>query len=333
MLRGVPTNIQLTITLLRLAELAKAPLPPPPIARPHHTAAAADAAIPAPEHSPQAADALKAHDFAFDTDQYEIEGVDQPDSAHTDEGSVDGTYVDDEGTDRDSVTEEGEGEENGHGETKKKHGSKLVGLIRKTTRAGVGSVLSVDHIKAKIGSEHSKRRLGIVPPRIANEKEVAECEREAANAQGQDKELMAERADVALKREGPTSFSARMHGKKGRILLVTSAASPCLSFVTEKPLRAALQARSIIPGKGGDESEGLNAEFTIGVNDVVSVRKMGGFGWKGKLVVGWAMGRDVLDGLEVVDKFGTRKVFTAIKGRDELFNRLVSVGGQSWECL
>ncbi|KAI0801546.1 hypothetical protein C8Q74DRAFT_1191507 [Fomes fomentarius] len=313
LLRGVPTNIQLTITLLRVAELAKAPLPPPPIARPHHTAAAADAANPAPEHSPQAAHALKAHDFAFDTDKYEIEGVDRPD-AHTDEGS------------------------NGHGEAKKKkHGSKLVGLIRKTTRAGVGSVLSVDHIKATIGSEHSKRRLGIVPPRNANsrvdEKEVAEREREAANAQGQDKELMAERADVALKREGPTSFSARMHGKKGRILLVTSAASPCLSFVTEKPLRAALQASSIIPGKGGDESEGLNADFTIGVNDVVSVRKMGGFGWKGKLVVGWAMGRDVLDGLEVVDKFGTRKVFTAIKGRDELFNRLASVGGQSWECL
>ena len=117
------------------------------------------------------------------------------------------------------------------------------------------------------------------------------------------------------------------------MLLVTSAASPCLSFVAEKPLRAALTKPSVVPGVGGDASEGLGAEFTVGIADIVALRKMGGFGWKGKLVVGWATGKSVLDGLEIVDRWGERKVITAVKGRDELFNRLIAMGGQKWECL
>ncbi|KAI0776352.1 hypothetical protein BD413DRAFT_602751 [Trametes elegans] len=315
LLKGVPTNAQLTITLLRVAELAKAPLPPPPVSQPHHTAAAVDASNPAPAHPPEAADALKQHDFAFDTDNYEVEGVD-PDhmQAYTDEGT------DGEGTDGEDANEGGE---------KKKKGSKVLGLIKKTAHGGVSSVLGVDHLKAKVGNEHAKRRLGAVAPppnkdgSLATGAKMADDEKAAALA----------RADAALRREGPTSFSARVHGKKGRLLLVTGAASPCVAWVPEKPLRAALTAPSNIPGKGGDDAEGIPAEFTIGLADVVSIRKMGGFGWKGRLLVGWATGRDVLDGLEIVDSKGERKVFTAIRGRDELFNRLITMPKQSWECL
>ena len=87
-------------------------------------------------------------------------------------------------------------------------------------------------------------------------------------------------------------------------------------------------------GSGPDHSGRIGgAEFTVGLGDVASLRKMGGFGWKGRLIVGWATGRDVLDGLEVVDRLGTRRVITAVKGRDELFNRMVALGGQTWECL
>ena len=59
---------------------------------------------------------------------------------------------------------------------------------------------------------------------------------------------------------------------------------------------------------------------------------MGGFGWKGKMVVGWALGREVVDGLEIVDREGNHHVLTAIKGRDELLNRLIAMGNQKWEC-
>ncbi|KAI0328422.1 hypothetical protein GY45DRAFT_1347169 [Cubamyces sp. BRFM 1775] len=321
LLKGVPTNAQLTLTLLRIAEAAKAPLPPPPIARPHHTAAAADAANPAPAHPPQAADALKEHDFAFDTDNYEIDGVD-PDhpQAYANEG-VEGEY-----TDQESVEGGDEGKE-----TKKKKGSKVLGLIKKTAHTGVSGILGMDHLKAKVGNEHSKRRLGAVAPPPDNPN--ADGTQATVEQTADEKALAKERADEALRREGPTSFSGRLHGKKGRLLLVTAAASPCLSWIPEKSLRSALMAPSKIPGKGGDEAEGLPAELTIGLSDIVSLRKLGGFGWKGRLVVGWATGRDVVDGLEIVDRWGGRKVFTAIRGRDELFNRLLAMGKQSWECL
>ncbi|KAI0696851.1 hypothetical protein C8T65DRAFT_583134 [Cerioporus squamosus] len=334
LLRGVPTNAQLTITLLRLAEEAKAPLPPPPASRPHHTATAAEAANPAAAHPPEAADALKQHDFAFDTENYEVEGVDADHpAAYTD--SEEGTYVDGEGTDRESMEREEEYKDDGEGKKKKRRGSKLVGFMRKTTRAGVGGILGVDHLKAKIGNEHAKRRLGAVaPPGDANANAV-KADGKSAAEKVEDHEVPDEKdaAEEVFKREGPTSFSGRVHGRKGRLLLVTGAASPCLAWAAEKPLRAALSAPSKVPGKGGKEEDGIDAEWTVGVGDIVSLRKMGGFGWKGRLIVGWATGRDVVDGLEVVDRFGERKVITAIKGRDELFNRLIAMGGKCWECL
>ncbi|KAI0652776.1 hypothetical protein C8Q79DRAFT_899595 [Trametes meyenii] len=325
-LLGVPTNAQLTLTLLRIAELAKAPLPPPPVSLPRHTAEVVDASNPAPTHPPQAAEALKEHDFAFDADNYEIDGVDH------DHPQVHG--------DSDGVTiggaTNGQGSE---GDEKKKSDSKVLGLIKKTAHGGVSSILGVDHLKAKVGNEHSKRRLGAVAPPSeltageANTEGKAEVDEEAA---------MKERAEAALKREGPTSFSARVHGKKGRVLLVTGATSPCLAWVPEKPLRAALAAssgRSKIPPLGpqrrrvDSDVAGLSAEFVVGLADVVALRKVGGFGWKGRVVVGWATGREVVDGLEVVDVRGERRIFTAVRGRDELFNRLVAMGRQSWECL
>lgn len=325
----MPTNAQLTITLLRLAEEAKAPLPPPPDSRPHHTATAVEAANPAAAHPPQAADALKQHDFAFDTDNYDVDGVDADHpAAYTD--SKEGTYVDSDSTDRESIEGEDEHKDDGGEKKKKRRGSKLVGFMRKTTRAGVGSLLGVDHLKAKIGNEHAKRRLGAVAPPADATASAARTDGKSAAERVQDDE-----EDIAeeFEREGPTSFSARVHGKKGRLLLVTGAASPCLAWVTEKPLRAALSAPSKVPGKGGKEEDGIDAEWTVGVGDIVSLRKMGGFGWKGRLVVGWATGRDVVDGLEIVDQFGHRKVITAIRGRDELFNRLIAIGGKYWECL
>lgn len=57
-----------------------------------------------------------------------------------------------------------------------------------------------------------------------------------------------------------------------------------------------------------------------------------GLGWKSKLVVGWALDREVADGLEIVDKLGNHYLVTAMVLRDELFNRLIAMGGQKWEA-
>ena len=58
---------------------------------------------------------------------------------------------------------------------------------------------------------------------------------------------------------------------------------------------------------------------------------MGGLGWKGRIVVGWATDREVKDGIVIVDKSGKEYRVTALKERDELFNRLIAMGNQVWE--
>ena len=203
-------------------------------------------------------------------------------------------------------------------------GRKIAAVLKRTVRAGVDGALGLDHVKAKVGSEQAKQRLGAVAdpsPAVAAEKGALDSP---------------EKADVARLNlpggEGPCVFSGRLHGKTGHILLVSSAASPCVAFVFSKLSKSLV--RSLLPGKKGDETTAaleVRPEFTIGMQDIAELRKMGGFGWKGKMVVGWALGREVVDGLEIVDREGNRHVLTAIKGRDELFNRLIAMGGQKWE--
>lgn len=62
------------------------------------------------------------------------------------------------------------------------------------------------------------------------------------------------------------------------------------------------------------------------------LKKLGGLGWKAKLVVGWALDRELADGVEIVDKNDNHYIVTAMVLRDELFNRLIAMGGQKWEA-
>lgn len=62
------------------------------------------------------------------------------------------------------------------------------------------------------------------------------------------------------------------------------------------------------------------------------LKKVGGFGWKTRLIVGWATNREIADGILIVDKDGNEKLLTAIALREELFNRLVAMGNQMWEA-
>ncbi len=62
------------------------------------------------------------------------------------------------------------------------------------------------------------------------------------------------------------------------------------------------------------------------------MKKVGGLGWKSKLIVGWATDREIADGILIVDKEGKHFQFTAIALREELFNRLVAMGNHMWEA-
>ena len=123
--------------------------------------------------------------------------------------------------------------------------------------------------------------------------------------------------DPAL--SGPVDFKGRYQGQKGWIYVSTNVDIPTVSFSTSSSDGTGLQP------------EKASAKFSIPIQDIRELKKVGGLGWKSKIVVGWATGRTIADGLEIVDRNGTTYKLTAIRLRDELFNRLVAMGGQKWE--
>ena len=298
LLSGVPTNAQLTLTLLRIAEANNSPLPPPPTSQ-----------------------ETTASDTEDDTDEFDASEYD-----------VDSDSEEYPATATTAAGEEADGEAGSGDSPKRRPGRRIANALKKTVKAGVGGALGVDHFKAKIGSENAKQRLGAlsVPPSTAEVTPGSSSSKDSKDG-GQPEDV----ARVNLPGgEGPSVFSARMHGKKGHALIVNSATSPCLSFAYTKIPKNLLS--KILPGSRGnkDSSEldiDIHPQFSIGIPDIAEMRKMGGYGWKGKLVIGWAMGREVLDGLEITDRAGEKYVLTAIKGRDELFNRLIAMGKHKWE--
>ncbi|KAF2865899.1 hypothetical protein BDV95DRAFT_672242 [Massariosphaeria phaeospora] len=264
-LKGVPTNAQLTLTLLRVGEANKAPLPPPP--RSH-------------EPPPEVAAHVGEQDLR-------ATGADYPLNATQEE-------LDDAMTHDPSVAHETDGADIDNAKNAKhgKKGSKILGFFKGTIRGGVETAIGTDKLKAKAGSMHAKNRLGAVPPK--NE-------------------------DLT---SGPVEFKARYLGKKGHVYIPSTATIPCLAFSTD----------SSIEKIGTAQRDDLHPEWSIPVGNIAEMRKAGGYGWKAKLVIGWAMGREVADAMEIVERNGTKWKITAVPLRDELFNRLIAMGGQKWEC-
>jgi len=164
---------------------------------------------------------------------------------------------------------------------KKKHGRHILAFLKGTTKMGVETFLGTDRLKAEAGSQHAKNRLGIL-----------------SNAS----------THVP---SGPIDFSARYHGKKGKLYISTQATTPCVAFTTTDKEMAPV--------------------WSVAIKDIRELKKVGGLGWKGKLVVAWSTGKEIADGLDIVDKEGNHHTVTAIQLREELFNRLVACGGQIWE--
>lgn len=267
LLRGVPTNAQLTVTLLRIGEANKAPLPPPPPAsvapKPsalHGSDMAEHPDLP-PEYTEQMKDAQSSDVGARPAGEHE-------------------TAVDPK-------------------KGKKTASSRIVGVLKGITAAGVETALGVNRVKATtVGSVQARARLGVVQSGKEAKKAIS---------------------------DGPVSFKARYHGKKGNVYVVTTAASPLIAFSRDgEPSEETAETVSKISLKKA-------AKFSIAIEDIKEIRKVGGLGWKGKLLVGWALGSEVADGLEIVDDAGHVYKVTAMGRRDEVFNRLIALGNQRWE--
>lgn len=262
--KGVPTNAQLTLTLLRIGEANKAPLPPPPrqavdnAPPPMQPAAVTDAEL----RSTGAEPPLNATPAELDAAMM----------AHTENASSNTGEADIDA-----------GKDVHHG----KKGSRLLGFFKGTTKGTVKTALGTDSIRATLGSHHAKERRGVVEPP----------------------------GDVDLT-SGPVEFQARFEGKRGRVYITAKATIPAVAFSTDV----------------SSDPDTVHPRWSIPIGDIRELKKVGGFGWKTKLVVGWSLGREMADGLEITDRTGATYKVTALPLRDELFNRLVAMGGQKWEA-
>ncbi|KAK6720845.1 hypothetical protein SNK05_003938 [Fusarium graminearum] len=245
-LRGVPTNAQLAITLLRIGEKNKAPLPPPPTS---------DVPPPTVPHE-TAGEGLE---HLEGVSQAEIAAAVQPDPNILNED-----------------------DENDEEKSKHKKSHRIMNFIRTTAKGGVTTALAADKAKAKAGAPHAKNRLGVVKGEQPNPI------------------------------TGPIRFPARYKGKKGHAYITATATTPAVSWTIEL--------------------EDLKPAWTVSIGEIDELKKMGGLGWKSKIIVGWAMGSEIVDGLIIKTKDGQEHHLTAVSMRDQLFNRLISMGSQMWEA-
>lgn len=262
-LKGVPTNAQLTITLLRIGEANKAPLPPPPRIN---------------EPTPDDPVAITSEDLQATGDEAPLGAT---------ESEIDDAVQKDP-----TIVHETDGKDIDNSKSKQhgKKGSKILSFFKGTTKGAVKTAIGTDTIKAKAGSGKAKDRLGVIP----RHQHI----------------------------DGPVDFQARHKGHKGRVYISTKATIPAVAFSTD--VKSDLDKI---------EAEHVHPAWSVAVADIVELKKIGGYGWKAKLVVGWSTGKEVADGLEIVTSNGDRIKVTACPLRDELFNRLVAMGGQKWEAL
>ena len=141
LLKGVPTNAQLTITLLRIGEANKAPLPPPPYSGPPPPNAAHETAGQNLEHlgkSIKSKIAAKLLTYAEGVPENEMAEAIHPDE---DDAVNTGTDV---------------------AKPKKKHGRRILAAMKGITKGGVETILGTDRLKAAAGDKHSKNRIGVL---------------------------------------------------------------------------------------------------------------------------------------------------------------------------
>ena len=173
-----------------------------------------------------------------------------------------------------------------------KKSNRILSFFRGIARGGVKTAVGVDNLRAKtVGDHYARDRLGAVPP--------------------------ATKVPIS----GPIEFEARYEGKKGQVVLSTMGTVPVVAFVEDKKRDK----------KDEFGNHDMHAMWSLPVADIVELIKIGGYGWKSKLVVGWTLEREVNDGLIIRDERGAEFKIMAMPRRDELFNRLLSMGGQKWE--
>ena len=181
-------------------------------------------------------------------------------------------------------------------EVSKAEGSKephrLLRIFKGAAKTSVKGAVTFDKIRAKLGHDGAKNRAGAVPSARGN----------------------------AI--SGPYEFNARYLGEKGFLYIDTSSALPILAFNK-------ISAKQV-GGITADPVQ-LHPVWTMPISEIKEIRKHSGYGFKSKLVAGWALDKEISDAIGLQDRHGNNFAVTAIPHRDAVFNRLIAIGDQKWE--
>ncbi|KAM7183151.1 Protein of unknown function (DUF3292) domain containing protein [Naviculisporaceae sp. PSN 640] len=273
-LKGVPTNAQLALTLLRIGERNHAPLPPPP---------GNNDPLPMEAH-PTAGEGL---DKLLNVSPAEVDAAVQPSFEAKEE--ADGNLREEKA------------------DKKSRAKSRLLGGVKHVVRGLVNTVRGADKLAARVDISQSARyRAGVVRT-----------------------------GPLPARCTGPVRFPARKDGKRGYAVIQYNEAAEGDAVRQGAFKQRGEAVLGWVPGEVPEEGdvgkESDSMKWSIKVADICEIQKIGGLGWKSKILVGWAMDGEITDGLIIRDEAGTEYHLTAISFRDELFNRLVAIGQQAWE--
>lgn len=137
-LRGVPTNNQLALTLLRIGEAHHSPLPPAPSMKATHTNNLPNVQIdevPLPASQHEIRQAIEPSPMPKSTEDHSSSPSNPNDDSDSNEPS----------------------------KPPHRHLSKFISLLKGHTKATVESKLAIDHVRAKAGSSKAQGHLGVLP--------------------------------------------------------------------------------------------------------------------------------------------------------------------------
>lgn len=116
---------------------------------------------------------------------------------------------------------------------------------------------------------------------------------------------------------GPSEFSCRFEGKLGWVIISESGAVPGFFFTRHDPREISKEMQERV--------------FEIKIKDIKRLKRATAFvNTAIESVAKFSSDRELLASLEVDDQDGKTWRLTAMPERDELFNRLVAMGGNSW---
>lgn len=256
LLKGVPTNAQLTLALLRLSEINSSPLPPPPTSH---------------NNEPLWPIRRKPSNITPST------VITQP--------SI-------------SLTTQTPKSDLPKAEGRKKKWTKILKFIGRTIATAMKGHIAFDRAIRLTESTSAKNLIG----------------------------LLRRRGWITGPPVGPLKFEAKFERKRGTVVIDSSQEQPVLYFTT-------CQAAKLDDLRLESQKKGA-VLFQIPVTEIKELKKTEGLGWKGKLIVELTAGsKESIDGLVIsrLEPEYQSYHLTGMRGRNQLFNRLIAMDAQFWE--